>query len=182
MLDSAPDYYQYAALFQEVQQAIADEIDLEELDDKDVQDQLTIGTATWGLKYWEQSLGIKIVTTDSYDIRRSRVLSKWRGFGNFSASLIKSVCEAFTNGEVAVKIRVPQQEVVVTFIGKRGIPPNLEDLKAQLSNIALATLGLEYKFTWIVWEELDKAYKTWDEVDAKGLTWDEWDVISPYDI
>lgn len=102
MVDSAPDYYQQAAAYIAIQQAVADELDAEELDDADVQLQLSATTATWGLTYWEETLKIPVVVADGYEVRRSRVLGKLRGVGNFSADLIKSIAESYSGGEVEV--------------------------------------------------------------------------------
>ena len=179
MLKAAPDYYQYSKLYKAVQQAIADDLDRVATSAADVSAQLYILTATWGLTYWETTLGIATVLEDGYEIRRSRVLAQWRGIGNFSVELIKAVCEAFINGSVKVLIRVPQHEVVVTFVGARGIPPNIDDLKEQVENIIHAHLGLVWRFTYLVWEELDNLNLTWNEFDAMNFTWDELEVWRP---
>lgn len=231
MIDSAPYYYQFSRVYEAIQAAQADEYDSIDAKIADLQQQLYIPTATWGLKYWEEILGIPVLpdvwrryeqsesnfkfngtwwtltnadasggdanystvkgseavitfkgsavrllartnvnrgyakvtvdkckpglvdmystwlipqnvvfettgllykehvlkvevtglnnpnssdyevyvdaievleTAESYDIRRSRVLSYWRGFGSFSAKLIKNVAQAYTNGEVEV--------------------------------------------------------------------------------
>lgn len=179
MVRTAPDYYQYSKLYAAIQQAIADDLDIIAASTADVSAQLYILTATWGLTYWEKTLGITTVVTDGYEIRRSRILAQWRGIGNFSVALIKSVCEAFINGSVKVLIRVPQHEVIVTFVGTRGIPPNIEDLQAQVENIIHAHLGLVWRFTYLVWEELDNLNLTWDEFDAMNFTWDDLEVWRP---
>lgn len=179
MMDSLPSYYSFSEIMQAIQAAQADEYDAQEALDDGLQKQFYISTATWGLKYWEYSLRIPTNEADSYPIRRSRVLSKWRGFGNFSTALIKSVCEAFTNGEVDVTVNVPAQSVTVKFIGVRGIPENLNDLKAQVENIIHAHLGTVYTFTWLVWNELDTANVTWDQLDAMGFIWDDFERWQP---
>lgn len=179
MIDSVPGYYQYATVYAAIQQAIADELDAVSADNDDLKDQFFIVRATWGLKYWEEALGIPVVETDSYEIRRSRVLAKWRGVGNFSADLVKSVCEAFTNGEVSVAFNLATSIVTVTFIGVRGVPPNLSDLQAQIDNLVHAHLGLEWAFTYMRWDEYDAANKTWDAWDALNLTWDAFEAYRP---
>lgn len=172
MVDSAPEYYQYSAIYTAIQAAQADEYDSQEAKNADLQAQFYIPTATWGLKYYEEGLGIATIESDPYDIRRSRVLAKWRGIGNFSAEMIKSIAEAFTNGEVDVTINIPAQEVTVTFIGTYGIPPNINDLKAMVDNIIHAHLGLTWKFKYLTWDDLDSRGQTWDNLDAEILTWD----------
>ncbi|MED3571971.1 putative phage tail protein [Cytobacillus praedii] len=173
MVDSAPFYYQQSVVYKDIQNAIASELDISDKNNKDLRLQLSIKTATWGLKYWEEGLGIPTILSDDYEIRRSRVLSKWRGFGNFSGSLIKSVAEAYSGGEVEVSIDIPEHLVIITFVGKLGIPPNIEDLKAQIDNIIHAHLGVEYVFTYVIYDRLKEKYATYNDLAASGLTYDE---------
>lgn len=44
-------------------------------------DQLQLDTATWGLKYWEETLGIAVEEEKAPEFRRSRIRSKLRGAG-----------------------------------------------------------------------------------------------------
>lgn len=169
MMDSVPDYYQYSEVFRQIQQAQGDEYDSMEDRNDDLQRQLYVVTATWGLRYWEQSLGITIVETDDYEIRRSRVLSATRGAGNFSASLIKSVAESFANGEVAVTVDFPTLTVKIEFVGVNGIPSNIADLQIAIDNIIHAHLGVEYRFKYVYWDALEASIPTFNALDT--YTW-----------
>lgn len=102
MMEGVPDYYQDAKTYLAMQDAKARELDLIKAKLNDLQLQLDPATATWGLKYFEKELGLVVDETKPIDDRRSNVLSKKRGFGNFSAALIKTVALSFTNGEVDV--------------------------------------------------------------------------------
>jgi len=179
MLNQAPYYYKFSNLYNQIQAAQASEYDSIEEAREDLRKQFYITTATWGLKYWEELLNIPTNESDSYDVRRSRVLSRWRAVGNFSEDLIKSVCESFLNGEVDVKIRPAQYEVIIKFVGKRGIPPNLEDLKAIVNGLIHAHYGVSYEFTYLIWDEVDKENMTFDELDAANYTFDELEVARP---
>lgn len=179
MIDSAPEYYQTAIGYRDLQRAVAAELDLLTKNSADLARQRRIATATWGLKYWEERVGLPTILSDTYEIRRSRVLSKWRGVGQFRASLIKSVAEAYSNGEVEVEIDVAKFLVTVKFSGATGIPPNIDDLKAAIDNIIHAHLGIEYTLAYLTWDMLDEANMTWDEIDALNMTWDEFEVWKP---
>lgn len=65
-------------------------------------DQLCVNTATWGLQYWEKTLGIPVEQGKDLEYRRSRIRSKLRGSGVTTVALIESVAESFSNGDVAV--------------------------------------------------------------------------------
>lgn len=61
-----------------------------------------VDTATWGLARWEKELGITPFAGQPYDQRRSVIRSKTRGTGTVTISLIKSIAEAYANGDVTV--------------------------------------------------------------------------------
>jgi hypothetical protein len=173
MMARTPWYYQQSRIFTAIQESIAAEYDTIDADDTDLQLQFRVQTATWGLKYWEKEWGITTVESDSYEIRRSRIMAAMRGLGNFGADLIENVCAAFINGDVRVKFLIPKHVMVIKFVGKRGIPPNLDDLKAIVDNLVHAHLGVEYQFTYLIWDELDAQLLTWSQLDAVGLTWND---------
>lgn len=64
--------------------------------------QAFIDTATWGLKYWEQFVGIEVDETLPLSYRRSRIKAKIRGQGQVTVSLFNTVGTAFENGEVDI--------------------------------------------------------------------------------
>lgn len=119
-----------------------------------VSDQLYVEKATWGLKYWEEILGIETIDTDSYDVRRSRVLSAWRGVGKLSADLIKLVALAYTNGNVDVSVNSTTQQITITFCDAVGRPPNITDLYTAIDNIMHAHLEVVYKFRYLTINEV----------------------------
>jgi len=173
MIDSAPDYFQYSEGYREIQEAIAGDLDRVAANNADLALQRRIVTATWGLRYWEEKTRIPTILTDSYEIRRSRVLSKWRGVGQFKASLIESVAEAYSGGDVDVDVDIPNFTIIVNFVGKLGIPPNIDDLKAQIENIVHAHLGVEYVFTYNTYDIVKALGLTYDQLQARGYTYDE---------
>lgn len=176
---AVPLYYQYSSAYNAIIDTKAQELELVGTNNADLFLQLFIPTATWGLKYYEYDLGIPIVETDSYEIRRSRVLSKSRSQGQFSADQIKSVSESFARGEVDVTVDTGAQSLTVKFIDTRGVPENLDDLKAQIGDIVHAHMEVVYAFTYLTWDELDAANLTWDQRDALNLTWDEFEIWEP---
>ena len=155
MLSQAPEYYETSAVYTTIQAAQGDEYDTLEAKNSDLKAQLRIKTATWGLKYYEEQLHIPTILTDSYDTRRGRVLSRWRSPGNFSASLVKTVCESFVNGQVDVTIDIPNSIVKIKFVGPLGIPENISDVDEAVENIIHAHLGKSFTYRYIKVQELN---------------------------
>lgn len=146
---------------------------------KDVLRQFFIDHATWGLARWEAICGIPIDENKPEEQRRSVIKSKIRGAGTVTLAVIKNVADSFQNGEIKVEENFADYEVVITFIGKRGVPPNENDVRAALREIVPAHLNLKFQYTYLLWNELDFAQLTWDELDALNMTWDELEVWKP---
>lgn len=68
---------------------------------------------------------------------------------------------------------------MITFIGTRGKPPNEADMRQVLREIIPAHLELEFRYTYLIWDELDAADLTWDELEAMHMTWDQLEVWKP---
>jgi len=118
----------------------------------DIEAQFDIFTATWALDIYEKELEIATDYVKPLDYRRSVVQSKWRGSGKLNAALIKTVCDAFTNGDVQVTF---DGTIHVKFNSIVGIPPNLEDLKAAVDRIKPAYLLLAYLFSYVLISGID---------------------------
>jgi hypothetical protein len=168
MIESAPDYYQGAASYEAIQEAKAQELDDLEFKIKDLQLQLNPATATWGLKYYEKELGLSVDPRKSLDERRSNIISRKRGFGNFSADLIKSVARSYTNGEVDVKVTPATFDIQIKFVSATGVPPNLGDFKAAIDNIVHAHMDVTYVYRYLTINEVQAL--TLSQLDGTQLT------------
>lgn len=155
-----PPFLLQSAIFQTLYNIENQELNAIENAIDDILDQCFIDTATWGLKYWEQFLGIPVDENKPTEYRRSVIKSKIRGTGTITVNLIKTVAESYSNGEVEINENVAPYTFEVKFVGTRGIPPNLDDLKAAIEQIKPAHLAATYTFTFTVWGE------------AKNTTWE----------
>jgi hypothetical protein len=118
----------------------------------DVKAQFNIDTATWGLNIYEKDLGITTDYTKALDYRRSVIKSKSRGTGKLNATMIKLVCDSFSNGNVAVTF---DGTIHVKFTSVKGIPPNMNDLKNAVEQIKPAYLLLDYLFAYLLIKDVD---------------------------
>ncbi|OAB46534.1 putative phage tail protein [Paenibacillus antarcticus] len=111
-------------------------------------------TSTISLDRYERDLQIPIEPIKPVDQRRSVIISKRRGSGKVSGSMIKNVAQAYDGGTVDVGVDVPHYTIVITFIDSLGIPPNLDDLKQALEDIKPAHMRLNYKFRFLLIGEI----------------------------
>ncbi|XJZ25941.1 putative phage tail protein [Bacillota bacterium Lsc_1132] len=56
MIGDSPEYYEFSKVFNALQEANAQELDLVDQNNEDIALQLRPTTATWGLKFWEERL------------------------------------------------------------------------------------------------------------------------------
>ncbi len=170
-----PDFYMGSPEFVEMQEALEPEVLELWTAQGGLMDQLCVNTATWGLQYWERTLGITVEQGKDLEYRRSRIRSKLRGSGVTTVALIESVAESFSNGDVAVTEFPQAYRLEIKFVGTIGIPPNLEDLTASLREILPAHLAWDYVMVYNTWDMT--ARHTWDELrqrswdDVKGVAW-----------
>ena len=171
-----PDWYAGSPQFVDIQTALEPER-AEMWNARDgLVDQLNVDTATWGLKYWEQTLGIPVEVEKAVSYRRSRVKAKLRGAGTTTVALIQNVAESYSNGAVDVIEHPEQYGLDIKFVGTVGIPPNMDDLTAALREIVPAHLHWDYIIIYNTWDAVkshtwgDLAAKTWAEVKESDLT------------
>ena len=169
LISRYPEFYAGSAEFVDIQNALEPEIlALWERRDS-VMDQLNVDTATWGLKYWEQSLGLAVDERADIGYRRSAVKSRIRGAGTTTAAMIQNLAASYSNGEVEVIEHPEQFRIEIKFVNTVGTPPNIDDLTATLRSTLPAHLEWSYIITFATWNQ--RKTKTWDELS--GLTWDE---------
>lgn len=64
----------------------------------------------------------------------------------------------------------------MSFVDTMGTPPNIDDMKRAIEELKPAHMAVEYKYRYLVWDDLDDKQMTWDELDAASLTWNELEV------
>lgn len=162
-----PNYYRTSKVIDNLNNTNATELNNFDKKLDSILNQFFINTADFTLERWEKELGIKIDNSYDVNFRRSKILSKIRGQGTVTIDLIKSVSESFTNGQVNVTENNPEYSFTIKFIGNKGIPPNLDDLKKAIEDIKPAHLAVQYAFTYNPWSYLKTI--TWGT--AKTETW-----------
>ena len=63
--------------------------------------------------------------------------------------------------------------VAVSFPGVGGVPAEFEELKKRVEAILPAHVAIDYKFRYLLWQELEQSFPTWQELEASGFSWSE---------
>ena len=117
--------------------------------------QFYVDSATYGLDYWEKMLGI---SKNNFDIetRRENIKAKMRSRGTTSVSVIKNICEAYSNGEVDVIVNHSDYSFVIDFVGSIGIPKAFAELDKTIDEIKPCHLAHSYRFNYNTHNDLSK--------------------------
>ena len=117
-------------------------------------EQLTIDTATWGLKYWEQAYGVTPQITDTVEERRGRVKAKMRSPQTVTAAMLENLTDSYINGQSVVTEQPRQHKVQIQFNGDYGIPSNLDSLTAALLEVLPSHVTYEYLYRYLLVREV----------------------------
>lgn len=151
MIKTLPLFVRKSKVFNEIFNSEDKQIANLELSNEDVEQQMSVDTATWGLKIFEKELDIKTDTTKSYRERRDKIKSKMRSMvGKVDAELIKTIAETYIDGQVGVlfeggriKLKfninnIDSREYHKVFEFNVGMTPAYPESKNGFENVSLA--------------------------------------------
>jgi hypothetical protein len=175
LLDKIPDFYSECNLMKAIYRVNSTELDNVQARLSNVLDQFFIDTISTSIDRWEKEVEIP-KNELSIEQRREQVKSKLRGYGTVTLEHLKNVCASYGNGEVEIIENPSIYEFIIKFVGEKGIPQNIENLKKIVDDLKPAHLGVVYEFSYLTWDETDTNSWTWNETDALNLTWDQFEV------
>lgn len=112
-------------------------------------EQLTIDTATWGLKYWEQAYGVTPQITDTVEERRSRVKAKMRGAKTTTREMLAGVAAAYAVGATSsVEELAREHRVRFHFSAASAFPSSMEALTVSLLEVMPSHVVFDYLFSY----------------------------------
>lgn len=162
LIDYLPEDYKKSVPVVELQDTLDVEANSTMLAAEDLQKQLHLESATWGLAAWETMYGLPVDWRKNEASRRAAILARMGGTDTTKVITIQDVAEKFLQGK-AVVFEVNEEyrfEVFLLEVLQKG--QNIEELQAAIDEIKPAHLA----YTIIL------KYNTWGEVKKK-LTWGE---------
>lgn len=118
----------------------------------------------------EADVGLTPDNSADLETRRGRILSKLRGTGTVTKTMMKNVAASFVNGEIEIIEYASEYLFAVKFMSKQGVPYNLADIQKVIEDIKPAHLSVEYIFTYRLWQDVLNTLADWNE--TKGYTWE----------
>lgn len=114
----------------------------------DVRDQLFLDTATWGIEKWENLLSIPKNSNLSLFNRKENIKAKLRTRGTTSLSVIKNICESYSNGEVEIEENYADYSFKIIFSGSIGVPTSMVELDKTIEEIKPCHLAHSYEYKY----------------------------------
>ena len=170
-MNNLPVYYRKSKVMNELFRSIELEYARLENEVKLTENQFFVILADKNIQNHEQDVGVSPDDTANLETRRGRVLSKLRGTGTVTKTMMKNVAASFVNGDIEITEYPSRYMFSVAFTSKQGIPYNLQDIKDMIEEIKPAHLAVEYIFTYRLWEDVKNDLQNWTMV--KPYTWEE---------
>lgn len=170
-MSDLPAYYRKSKVMNALFRSIESEYARLENEVKLTENQFFVILADKNIQNHEQDVGVSPDDTADLETRRGRVLSKLRGTGTVTKTMMKNVAASFVNGDIEITEYPSRYMFSVAFTSKQGIPYNLQDIKDMIEEIKPAHLAVEYIFTYRLWEDVKNDLQNWTMV--KPYTWEE---------
>lgn len=171
MLEKMPGYYRKSKVMNDLIHSIENEFERLKQETILTENQFFVILSDRGIKNHEEDVGLVPDTSADIETRRGRVLSKLRGTGTVTKTMMKNVAASFVNGDIEI-IEYPSEYCfAVKFTSKTGVPYNIADIQAMIEEIKPAHLAVEYIFTYRLWQDILDEIQIW--TTAKNYSW-EW--------
>ena len=170
-MSDLPAYYRKSKVMNELFRSIEAEYARLENEVKLTENQFFVILADKNIQNHEQDVGVSPDDTADLETRRGRVLSKLRGTGTVTKTMMKNVAASFVNGDIEITEYPSQYLFSVAFTSKQGVPYNIADIQNMIEEIKPAHLAVEYIFTYRLWEDVKNDLQNWTMV--KPYTWEE---------
>ena len=171
MLEKMPGYYRKSKVMTELCKSIENEFERLKQETILTENQFFVILSDRDIKNHEEDVGLVPDASADIETRRGRVLSKLRGTGTVTKTMMKNVAASFVNGDIEI-IEYPSEYCfTVKFTSKTGVPYNIYDIQAMIEEIKPAHLAVEYIFTYRLWQDILDEIQIW--TTAKNYSW-EW--------
>lgn len=142
LLEVSPIYFKDKTM-QAIFEAIGREMDLTEEIVEDVKDQLFVQTATWGLDYWEDAVGLPVKNRYlDIETRRKAILAKMQTRYPVTVQRVKRIIETATGQKVEIIQNVAPYTFEIRFIDAEDLDLRFIDI---LNEIKPAHLSYRIK-------------------------------------
>lgn len=133
--------------------------------------ELDIATSKDYLDKYERDLGIATNKSESYDIRRRRILSRQKRIGTVTEKMLKTTINEYTDEPVTITVDAVTSTVQIRFTHLSSEPTAFDAVKHAVNRIIPAHLLPVYSFGYFTWAEYaddlwgDLEDRIWAEIE-----------------
>lgn len=171
MIEKMPGYYRNSKVMNDLIHSIENEFERLKQETILTENQFFVILSDRDIKNHEEDVGLVPDASADIETRRGRVLSKLRGTGTVTKTMMKNVAASFVNGDIEIIEHPSEYCFAVKFTSKTGVPYNIADIQAMIEEIKPAHLAVEYIFTYRLWQDILDEIQIW--TTAKNYSW-EW--------
>jgi hypothetical protein len=165
-----PSYYRKSKVMNQLIDSLESEYEKLKQKVQLTENQFFVLLADKNISNHETDVGIVPNPSEDLETRRGRILSKLRGTGTVTKTMMKNVAASFVNGEIEIVEYASEYLFAVKFMSKQGIPYNLADIQKVIEDIKPAHLAVEYIFTYRLWQDVLNTLADWNE--TRSYTWE----------
>ncbi len=145
MISHISPIYQNSKIEQAIYESIGSEWDNADELAQEILLQLHPQTATWGLVFWEQRLGLPTNTNEDIEIRRRKVIAKRQSKHIINPERMAIILKNYTGADIEIIENIAPYTFEVKLTGREGFPKSLEDLYKEVKKIKPSHLSVKYK-------------------------------------
>ena len=169
MINRLPGYYRKSQIIKDLYEVIktildgaADKLDIEGL-------RLFI-TQTDEFEPHEDDVGLS-PSSESSENRRSKVIARLQGNNLLTLAELRNLITNYEKSGCDIREDFPNYTVYITFSGRKGIPENMELIKAAIEEVKPAHLRIGYDYCENTWQDIWEKFGAWGNI-AEHVTWD----------
>ena len=170
MREYLPSYYRKSKVMNQLMDSLELEYERLKQEVELTENQFFVLLADKNISNHEVDVGITPDPSADLETKRGRVLSKLRGTGTVTKTMMKNVAASFVNGEIEIIEYASEYLFAVKFMSKQGVPYNLADIQKVIEDIKPAHLVVEYIFTYRLWQDVLNTLSDWSE--TRSYTWE----------
>lgn len=145
MLLTLSPIYEQSLVMNSIYEAIGSEFDNLELLNKEIELQLFPQTATWGLEFWENRVGLVRNLDEDIETRRRKVIAKLQSKYIMTPKRMSMILQSYTGADIKINENISPYTFGVELTSTQGFPRSLEDLYKRVNVIKPSHLSVSYK-------------------------------------
>ena len=169
MINRLPGYYRKSQIVKDLYEVIKNILD-GAADKLDIEGLRLFITQTDEFEPHEDDVGLA-PSSESAENRRSKVIARLQGNNLLTLAELRNLITNYEKSGCDIREDFPNYTVYITFSGRKGIPENIELIKAAIEEVKPAHLRIDYDYCENTWQDIWEKFGAWGNI-AEHVTWD----------